>query len=100
MVKWSIPAKNDLKQIHDYIAKDSKHYAIIVTNKFQDKIEILNKFPKIGRVVPEINNENIRELFIYSYRLIYEIKSTDIDILTIVHGKRDFTSDKINELLQ
>jgi hypothetical protein len=27
MVKWSVPARNDLKQIHDYIAKDSEYYA-------------------------------------------------------------------------
>ncbi len=50
MVRWSIPAKNDLKQIHDYIAKDSKHYAKIVASKFKDKVEILNKFPNIGEL--------------------------------------------------
>ena len=73
MVKWSVPAKNDLKQIHDYIAKDSKYYAQNVIQEIVAKTEPLFDFPEIGRVVPEINDQNIRELLVYSYRLIYEI---------------------------
>ena len=54
MVKWSKPAKLDLKQIHDYIAKDSKFYAQKVSQEIVDKSEILNSFPESGRIVPEI----------------------------------------------
>ena len=60
MVKWSVPARNDLKQIHDYIANDSKYYAQNVIQEIVAKIESLNDFPEIGRVVPEISNQNIR----------------------------------------
>ena len=52
--------------------------------------EGLNKFPKIGRIVPEIGDTNVRELFVYSYRLIYEISTDCIEILAIIYGKRDF----------
>jgi addiction module RelE/StbE family toxin len=92
MVKWSIPAKNDLKQIHDYIAKDSKYYAQNVVQEIVAKTETLTDFPEIGRVVPEINDQNIRELIVYSYRLLYEISETGIEILAIIHGRRDFNS--------
>jgi len=44
----------------------------------------------MGRVVPEIGDVNIRELFLYSYRLIYELSSDKIEILAIIHGKQDF----------
>jgi len=54
----------------------------------------LNLFPEIGRIVPEIGDPKIRELIIYSYRLIYEIYPDKLAILALVHGKRDFT--KIN----
>jgi toxin ParE1/3/4 len=47
-------------------------------------------------MVPEIDNPNIGELFVYSYRLIYEISSDGIEILAVIHGRRDFF-DRITE---
>lgn len=67
MVKWTTPAKDDLKDIHDYIARDSKYYAQKVSQDIVDKSEQLENFPLMGRVVPEIEDTNIREIFIYSY---------------------------------
>lgn len=75
MVIWSIPAKQDLKKIYDYIARDSKYYAEKVSQDIVEKSDLLHKFPKIGRIVPEIGEVNIREVIFYSYRLIYEISS-------------------------
>jgi len=98
MVIWSIPARNDLKQIYDYIAKDSKYYATNVVENIVSKAENLNEFPEIGRIVPEISDEKVRELFIYSYRLIYEVVINDVQILAIIHGKRDFSSLDRNDL--
>ncbi len=92
MVKWSVPARNDLKQIHDYIANDSKYYAQNVIQEIVAKTETLTELPEIGRIVPEIGDQNIRELIVYSYRLIYEISEGGIEILAIIHGKRDFNS--------
>ena len=92
MVKWSVPARNDLKQIHDYIAKDSKYYARNVIQEIVAKTETLTELSEIGRIVPEISNQNIRELIVYSYRLIYEMSGAGIEILAIIHGRRDFNS--------
>lgn len=91
MVVWSIPAKQDLKEIYDYIARDSKYYAEKVSQGIVEKSELLHKFPKIGRVVPEIGEANIREVIVYSYRLIYEVSSDKIEILTLIHCKQDFS---------
>jgi toxin ParE1/3/4 len=96
MVKWSGPARMDLKQIHDYIANDSRYYAKKVVQTIAERTEELMAFPQIGRMVTEIDNPNIRELFVYSYRLIYEISSDGIEILAVIHGKRDFF-DRITE---
>ena len=92
MVIWSVPAKDDLKKIYDYIAGDSKYYAIKVSQEFVEKSEKLVKLPRMGRIVPEIEDPNIRELIIYSYRLIYKISPKRIEILAIIHGKQDFSS--------
>ena len=100
MVKWSKPAKLDLKQINDYIARDSIFYAQKVSSEIVEKSEKLNSFPEVGRIVPEIEDPNIRELLIYSYRLIYEVFSDKIEILALVHGKRNFIKDFLNEQRQ
>lgn len=97
MVKWSKPAELDLKQIHDYIARDSKFYAQKVLIEIVEKSEILNSFPEIGRVVPEIEDPQIRELLIYSYRLIYEVFPNKVEVLALIHGKRNFIKDLLNE---
>jgi addiction module RelE/StbE family toxin len=98
MVIWSIPARNDLKLIYEYIAKDSRYYATNVIENIVSKAENLDDFPEIGRVVPEIGDENVRELIIYSYRLIYEMVPNDVQILAIIHGKRNFSSLNRNDL--
>ena len=71
MVNWSGPAKKHLKQIYDYIAQDSKYYARNVVRNILDKSETLKAFPEMGRVVPEIENPNVREVFIYLYIHIF-----------------------------
>ena len=96
MVKWSLPAKRDLKQIHDYIAMESRYYAKKVAQTIVEKTEDLISFPERGRIVPEIGDASVREIFVYSYRLIYEISPSGIEILGVIHGKRDFFS-KISE---
>lgn len=47
MVIWSIPAKHDLKKINDYIAEDSKYYALKVSQEFLAKSEALLNFPEM-----------------------------------------------------
>mgnify|MGYP002642343657 CR=1 FL=1 len=98
MVEWSGPAKRDLRQIYDYIAQDSKYYAKCVVQKIVDKSQSLEPFPKVGRMVPEINDPNVREIFIYSYRLIYEIRANSLGVLAIVHGMRDFSNSNLDML--
>jgi len=98
MVEWSGPAKRDLKQIHDYIAQDSRYYAKRVVRNIREKSQTLEPFPNAGRVVPEINDPDVREIFVYSYRLIYEVKPKRVEILAIVHGKRDFSDGNLDML--
>lgn len=90
MVIWSVPAKEALKQIHDFIGNDSEFYSQKVVDDIILSTEQIEHFPNSGRIVPEILEENIREIFIYSYRIIYEIGEANITILNIVHGSRDF----------
>ncbi len=92
MVKWSKPARRDLRQIYDHIALDSKYYARKVIETIVDKESLISHSPRIGRIVPEIEDENIREIFVYSYRLIYEIAPEGVEVLAVIHGRRELLS--------
>ncbi len=82
-------ARFDLKEIVDYIKRDSVKYAILEKQKIEDAINNLPKQPLSGRIVPELNNNNLRELIFRNYRIIYEIASEkQINILTIHHHAR------------
>jgi len=95
MVIWSEPAKADLRSIHDFIAHDSRHYAKKVTQDIREKTNVLDRLPKVGKKVPELSNDVIRELSLYSYRIIYEIKTQDIFVIAVVHKRRDLKAEEI-----
>jgi len=96
VVNWSEPARSDLRSIHDFIAHDSIHYAKKVTQDIREKIDTICKLPKTGKIVPELNNENIREIPLYSYRIIYEIQNQDIFVLAVIHKRRNLIAKEIN----
>lgn len=95
-IVWTEPAIEDLRNLYDYIARDSDLYASSFVERIIVAAERLSDFPRIGRVVPEAEDENIRELLNQNYRIVYRIKSENkrIEILTVIHGRRDLTSIK------
>lgn len=87
-VVWSPEAIGDVESIAAYIARDSRFYAAAVVQTILDTARTLERFPLRGRVVPEIDQEAIRERFVYSYRLIYRIQDDKVTIAAVIHGKR------------
>jgi addiction module RelE/StbE family toxin len=87
-VNWSPEAVEDIEETARYIEKDSPSYAQAVIEQIIAASRQLNQFPLRGRVVPELEDENFRELFIYSYRLIYRVTEKQILIIAVIHGKR------------
>ncbi|MDP2904018.1 MAG: type II toxin-antitoxin system RelE/ParE family toxin [Methylovulum sp.] len=88
VVDWSPEAIEDLGSIVGYIAKDSRFYAKAVANKILAVAKEIPEHPYIGRIVPEIGDKQIRERFVYSYRLVYKVNEGNILIIAIIHGKR------------
>ena len=68
--------------------RDSEMYAKSVVSTIINAVKRLPFFPKLGRHVPEIADESIRELFVYNYRLIYRVLEDRILIVAVIHGKR------------
>ena len=91
-VKWTNLAVEDLKEIHDYVSRDSANYARIQLIRIKSRTKILKSLPFSGRIVPEYNDENYRELIEGNYRIIYKIVNKHlIDILTVHHAARDLS---------
>ncbi|MFW6244639.1 MAG: type II toxin-antitoxin system RelE/ParE family toxin, partial [Fibrobacterota bacterium] len=73
MVIWTESARDDLKAIHNYIALSSVFYAKKTVRDIVHSTEKLSEMPQVGRIVPETQDPDIREVFVYSYRIIYQI---------------------------
>ena len=93
-VEWTDVALAHLVSVWDFIAADSMFYANKVADEMMTATEKLAVFPKIGRVVPEIGNENVREILYMSYRIMYEIRGNFVYITQVVHGAIDFKSEE------
>ena len=88
-IVWSPQAKNDLQEIYDHIAADSFDSAELMINHIIERVGILTDQPFSGRKVPEINQNDIREVFKGNYRIIYSLESaSSISILRVIHFSR------------
>jgi toxin ParE1/3/4 len=92
---WSPAAIGDIEEIAEYISRDSPFYAESVVSKIFESTQKLSNHPKIGRVVPETHDLLIREIFVYQYRLIYEIVGKDIHFLALIHGRHLLNPEEI-----
>jgi plasmid stabilization system protein ParE len=88
-VRWSLTAGNDLQDIEDFIARDSVLHAIAFVDRVVESAETLLKTPQIGRMVPEFNRLDLRELIFGGYRIVYLLQDDAAFILRAVHGSRD-----------
>lgn len=89
-VKWTQQAKRDLAAIHAYIAADSPFYAAQVVGTLLDTEHEIALQPLAGAMIRERPRKDLRQVKRYSWRVIYRIKARSIDVLTVVHAKRDF----------
>jgi plasmid stabilization system protein ParE len=87
-LKWTEQALNDVEAIAIYIARDSFFYAQAFAQRIFDSVQRLEIFPESGRLVPEVAQQNIREVLHGNYRVIYRVKNDFVEILTVYHSSR------------
>lgn len=85
---WSPDALADVAAIGAFIEADSPAHARRVVQKIVDSVESVLDHPRLGRVVPEFDDPDLRERFVYSYRIIYSIDGGDVSVIAVVHGRR------------
>ena len=90
-VIWTEPALDDVRSIMDHVAKDSPAYAARLGTRIVEAPRGLARFPHSGSIVPEFNRDDIREVLVRSYRIIYTIQDADCYVAAVIHGSRDLT---------
>ena len=85
---WSPLAIDRTTEIAEYIAQDNPSAAALWVETLFEKVQLLKSSPQSGRVVPETDREDIRELIYGNYRIIYKVEKTRISVLTVRHGKQ------------
>ncbi len=89
-IHWTNEAELWLRDIHSYIAKDSKRTASKVVSDIYNKVQILKNFPTIGYAYDKSEKDSIRILLYGHYRIAYVLKEGNvIDILGVFHGSLD-----------
>ena len=88
-VVWTGPALRDLEFIVRYIAMDSPRYAERFSKRLVQAPRVLREYPSVGRIVPEYQLANFRELILGAYRIIYEIRQETCYIEAVIHASRD-----------
>ena len=85
---WSDAAADDLAAIHKFVARDSPHYADLLLAHLISAADRLATFPLSGRVVPEYQREDLREVIHGNYRIVYRVHVDAIHVLTVFHAAR------------
>ena len=96
-IHWTDTSLDQLSAIHDYMAQVSENYAKRIVDRLIRRSQQVGTFPQSGRIVPEFETKQIREVLEGHYRIIYYIKPDQIDILAIIHGSRQILTDKSSD---
>lgn len=91
-ILWSPRAEADLKEIRTFIEADSPAWADLTVRRLVAAVERLREFPDSGRMVPERQSPDLREVVSGNFRIVYRRKPALIEIATVFRGSRDFSS--------
>ena len=92
-VEWVLAARDDLREIHNFVARDSPYYAELLVDELFAAVDRLERFPLSGRVVPELEREDFREIIHGNYRIVYRLAPPGVRILTVFHAAHLLPTD-------
>lgn len=90
-IVWGESAQAALDEALTYISQTSIDGAVRVLTRALEVADSLSTLADRGRVVPEIGESTLRELFVYEYRLLYRVQEDRVVIRAFLHGARDFS---------
>ena len=91
-VDWSDRALEDVEFAYEYFLERSPDYAARFLSAIEHAADSLGELSEPGRVVPELETPQLRELIVEKHRLVYRVASTRVVIAPLIHGAQDFKS--------
>ena len=88
-LRWTEQAVDQLGAIADYLSQTSPVYAEGLVTRVAAHLQRLLQFPEIGRIVPEAESPQMREVIEWPYRIIYRVRTDLIEVIAVVHVRRD-----------
>lgn len=87
---WSPRSVADLEEIRAFIEVDSPAWADLTARRLVAAVERLREFPDSGRMVPERQLPDLREIVSGKYRIVYRRTPELVEIATVFRGSREF----------
>jgi len=88
-VRWTSVAFRQFRGIVDYVTAFSPNAGRTLADRITQALDNLETFPRLGRIVPDYQDEAIRELIVGDYRVVYRIVGDEVRVIAVVHGSRD-----------
>lgn len=88
LVRWTDQAADDLRAIREFIERDSPRYGRLVAERLFDATQRLEAFPLSGRIVPELGRDDVREIIVGDYRIVYRLRDETAPLITVFRSSR------------
>ena len=88
-VRWTVGAWEDLRGLVSFVGRYSEMYGGALAARIVLAVDTLEIHPMLGRMVPEYEEEDVREIIVGNYRVVYLLAGSDIGIVAIIHGSRN-----------
>ena len=88
-LRWTEQAVAQLGAIAEHLATTSPVYAEQVVDQIVHRLEQARQFPESGRMVPEYERPEIRELIEPPYRVLYRTGPEAIEVVAILHSRQN-----------
>ena len=94
-IRWTEVSARRLEAIHGFVATDDPAAARRLIAELVALGESLRTMPHRGRQVPELADRALRELILRNYRLVYRVRGSAVEILTVFEAHRLFPSEDL-----
>ena len=92
---WTEPALGYLNAIADYIAKNNPDAANRLVRRVFESVDLLERFPELGRRVPEMRKSGYREMIVSPCRVIYRLEGETVVVIFVIRGERELKPQEI-----
>lgn len=96
-LRWTEQAVSDLQAIRAFIERDSPRYGRLVAERLVEATSRIEQFPRSGRVVPDLQREDVREIIVGEYRIVYRLEPEAAVLITVFRSSRLFPVHLVEE---